>query len=158
MPFAIECTSEIEPGVTRTAELRAWIGEPVGVERRGSGWATWCYVHVEATERDTGTFARIAAWLAYFVGLRAPLGPRPPVNVAQATTTRHELEVFLDAAGVVRNLPLRSGGGAEPAGIRTRRKGAEVAPGRRAAEPRARAGPEPPASRGLRGDREGHAA
>lgn len=103
VPFATERIGEIEPGVTRADDLRSWFGEPVGMERRSSGWATWRYVHEERAERDTGTVARVVAWLGYVFGLRTPLAARPPVNVVSGDTTRHELEVFLDAAGVVRD-------------------------------------------------------
>lgn len=100
-PFAVDRIAEIHPGTTTRTEIAAWFGDPASVESWGSGITSWRYLHEERSERDTAAASRVLVWVASLFGVYAPFASRSPVNVATGLTTRHELEVFLGADGLV---------------------------------------------------------
>ncbi len=75
-------------------------GEPVKLQVQGSGGSSWKYDYREVKTRDTGIFTRIARFVLSLFGVRS-IGP--PVNVRYSNEIRHQLTVFFDDYGTVRD-------------------------------------------------------
>ncbi len=98
--FDADSVPRIRPEQSTEADVRKIFGEPTSIAVAGTGGARWRYFYEETTTRDTGTLTKIGRSIASVFGFGMFW---PPVDIAWEKRTRHDLVVFFDSEGVVRD-------------------------------------------------------
>jgi outer membrane protein assembly factor BamE (lipoprotein component of BamABCDE complex) len=98
--FDADSIPRIHPERSTQTDVRKIFGEPTSMAIAGSGGARWRYYYEETTTRDTGTLTKIGRSIASIFGFGMFW---PPVDIAWEKSTRHDLVVFFDTNGVVRD-------------------------------------------------------
>jgi len=96
--FNADAVALIQPGATTEARLLELFGRPTGIRQHGTGGSEWRYDFRETRRASTSLFTKIGRALGAIFGYRTVL---PPVDLEYSNTTRHQLNVKLDAAGTV---------------------------------------------------------
>ena len=98
--FDVDRVPHLRPGTTTQQEVTTWFGEPLGVRVDAGHGVRWHYLYEEEVRKDTGILGRIARAVGAVFGQRVITSP---VNVADVDRTRHDLRVWFDREGVVRD-------------------------------------------------------
>jgi outer membrane protein assembly factor BamE (lipoprotein component of BamABCDE complex) len=98
--FNADLVPKIQPERSTEADVRKLFGQPTSTAVAGTGGARWRYFYEETTTRDTGSLTKIGRSIASIFGFGMFW---PPVDIAWEKTTRHDLVVFFDSEGVVRD-------------------------------------------------------
>jgi outer membrane protein assembly factor BamE (lipoprotein component of BamABCDE complex) len=98
--FDPDSIPRIQPERTTQADVRRIFGEPTSIAVAGTGGARWRYYYEETTTRSTNTLTRIGQSIASIFGFGMFW---PPVDIAWEKSTRHDLVIFFDSEGIVRD-------------------------------------------------------
>jgi outer membrane protein assembly factor BamE (lipoprotein component of BamABCDE complex) len=96
--FQSDLIPQIRRGQTTQGEIQSWFGKPIATRDWGGGGSNWEYLHQEEKRRDTGSVTKVGRFVASLLGARVIV---PPVDVEYKNTTRHRLDLWFDAEGVV---------------------------------------------------------
>src|SRR5262245_66191629 len=98
--FDADSIRRIQPERSTEADVHRIFGQPTSIAVAGSGGARWRYYYEETTTQSTNTLARIGRFIASIFGFGMF---SPPVAIEWEKSPRHDLVVFFDSDGVVRD-------------------------------------------------------